>query len=500
LKSLRTGLLDAIESSLRDSKLQERTTLPTSQDHDKSSSDSCPTSGSLDDQLARIDELRGALDQILAKKDTPTPEMRVLQQLWFDDMYVREDRIHEAEGNTFKWMFEDGQPDESSTQDQDQDIPLSKEENGDDDDEEEDGDDGEEPDANDDKDGGGGHEESSHSSSRSSHSRWSFGTEALKMRARTRSTFQDWLKNGNNVFHISGKAGSGKSTLMKLIVADQHTYKFLEDWAGRKELISAQFFFWRGGSDVQRSRQGLYRSLLFEVLKQCPHLIRDVFPEAHGAFEKKSRENSIDQLFFRPEHIETAFQKLVSLSPSFGYRICLFIDGLDEYGDDSVDSYEYEKLAKSLNTWTENDDIKILASSRPHREFLDTFPEYLRIHLHEVNVDDIQSFSRNMFETDDHFKLVQGIYVDLVKRVVDYSAGVFLWARLVVRSLIASIHRRDPIKSLQAQLEVVPKDLNKLYENFFDSITKADQERAFKMLLLVAHSNGWSLFNALCLS
>jgi hypothetical protein len=307
------------------------------------------------------------------------------------------------------------------------------------------------------------------------------------------------LKNGKNVFHISGKAGSGKSTLMKLIVADPRTYKFLDDWSGEKGLISAQFFFCRGGSDLQRSRQGIYRSLLFETLKQCPHLIQDVFPEAHMAFGNKSRENSIDKLFFRPEHIETAFRKLVSLPSSSSYSICFFIDGLDEYGDNSVDSYEYEKLAKSLATWAENDNIKILATSRPHREFLDAFSENLRINLHEVNAHDIQSFSRHMFETDDQFELVKGLYKYLVKEIVDSSVGVFLWARLVVRSLIASIHRHDPVDSLQAQLEVVPKDLNKLYQHFFNSISKTDQERAFKMLLLVAHYKS-SFRNALCLS
>src|SRR5271170_530983 len=181
----------------------------------------------------------------------------------------------------------------------------------------------------------------------------------------------------------------------------------------------------------------------------------------------KSRENSIDQLFFRPENIERAFKTLVSLSPSTPYRICLFIDGLDEYGDDSVDSFEYEKLAKNLATWAANDDIKILASSRPNREFLDAFLESLRIHLHEVNAHDIQSFSRHMFETDDHFAVVKDVYANLVASIVYHSAGVFLWARLVVRSLIACIHRGDPVNSLGAQLELVPKDLSKLYEHFF---------------------------------
>ncbi|KAE9374930.1 hypothetical protein N431DRAFT_283765, partial [Stipitochalara longipes BDJ] len=436
LKSLRTELLGTIETSLRDIKQQEQTVLANPEGHDTATSDPYPISTNLDDQL---------------KKDTPTPEMRILQQLWLDDMYVREDNIHEAEGNTFEWILDDVQGERSSSL-----APQSL----------------------------------------------FFDTEAYNLRVHTRSTFQEWLRHGDNIFHISGKAGSGKSTLMKLIANDQRTYKLLDDWAGEKELVTAQFFFWRAGSDSQRTRQGLYRSLLFETLKQCPHLIQDVFPEAHRAFGKKSKENSIDQSFFRAEHIEVAFRKLVSLSSSLGCRMCLFIDGLDEYGDDGVDSYEYEKLAESLITWTKNENIKILASSRPYREFLDAFSENFRIHLHEVNAHDIQTFSRHMFKADDQFPLVKDHYEDLVWRIVYYSAGVFLWARLVTRSLIVSIHRGDPVESLNGQLEVTPKDITKLYEHFFNSISKVDQERAFKMLLILAHCKylGSRRFNGMFLS
>jgi hypothetical protein len=503
LRSLRTELLDVIESSLRDSEQQEQELLAKPQGHKTSNPDPNPVAPNVGDQLAQIDELRQALDQILEKKDTPTPEMRILQQLWFDDLYDREDNIHEAEGNTFEWILDDGQDDQKHDQNKetesDREAPkdISRPKELQDQQLNNASDQGEESD-------NGAEEESSSTSQITSSldSRVTPDTRERELRIRTRSTFQEWLKQGNSIFHISGKAGSGKSTLMKLIVNDQRTYKFLDEWAGEKELVTAQFFFWRAGSETQRSRKGLYRSLLFESLKKCPHLIQDVFPEAHSAFKKKSRENSIDQLLFRAEYIEEAFRKLVSLPSPLGCRICLFIDGLDEYGDDSVDNYEYEKLAKNLITWTKNSDIKILASSRPYQEFLDVFPEDFRIHLHKFNANDIQSFSRHMFEADDQFSLVKDHYQHLVWRIVEYSAGVFLWARLVARSLIVSIHRGDPVESLENQLKVTPKDITKLYEHFFNSISKGEQERAFKMLLLFTHCNisFFGRFNSMFLS
>jgi ABC-type glutathione transport system ATPase component len=40
--------------------------------------------------------------------------------------------------------------------------------------------------------------------------------------------FQHWLREGYGVFHISGKAGSGKSTIMKFLVRDERTETELE--------------------------------------------------------------------------------------------------------------------------------------------------------------------------------------------------------------------------------------------------------------------------------
>ena len=87
-------------------------------------------------------------------------------------------------------------------------------------------------------------------------------TETRLLRSQTRSTFLTWLRNGNQVFHISGKAGSGKSTLMKLLLDHPRTREELKRWAGEKQLVFAHFFFWRSGDKLQRSLEGLYRSIL----------------------------------------------------------------------------------------------------------------------------------------------------------------------------------------------------------------------------------------------
>ena len=302
--------------------------------------------------------------------------------------------------------------------------------------------------------------------------------------SQTRSTFLTWLRTGNHVFHISGKAGSGKSTLMKLLLDHPRTREELNHWAADKQLIFAHFFFWRSGDKMQRSLEGLYRSILFETLNQCPNLIEEVFREAYTTFSKERQENCIDELLFRPEDFRKGLQRLISKTPNPGYRFCFFIDGLDEYGEDGADRLHHEELAKSLELWAGKDDIKILVSSRPHREFQSAFSDDLRIKLHDLTKPDISRFGRQMFKNDKNFFRVQHCYKDLVNKVVQQSNGVFLWARLAIRSLLMAVRRHEAIDSLEKQLDNIPKDVNELYEKLLASISPSDRVKTFKMLLL----------------
>lgn len=54
----------------------------------------------------------------------------------------------------------------------------------------------------------------------------------------------NWLREGHGTYWVSGKAGSGKSTLMRNIVDHTSTQSLLKKWSGDAELDLAAFFFW----------------------------------------------------------------------------------------------------------------------------------------------------------------------------------------------------------------------------------------------------------------
>jgi hypothetical protein len=80
----------------------------------------------------------------------------------------------------------------------------------------------------------------------------------------TWSSLVEWLRNGTGIYWINGKAGSGKSTLMRYIYEHPLKEELLKEWARPLPLsvASAGFFFWNSGIVEQRSQSGLLRSLL----------------------------------------------------------------------------------------------------------------------------------------------------------------------------------------------------------------------------------------------
>ncbi len=85
--------------------------------------------------------------------------------------------------------------------------------------------------------------------------------------------FAAWLKTGQGMYWINGKAGSGKSTLMNYICQHHLKQEFLTDWSVNGQLLTPTYFLWAAGSRLQKSVDGLLRSLIYQMLKQCRQIL-----------------------------------------------------------------------------------------------------------------------------------------------------------------------------------------------------------------------------------
>lgn len=61
---------------------------------------------------------------------------------------------------------------------------------------------------------------------------WIFEDKITDHQQGLRESFRYWLSSGDGIFHVSGKLGSGKSTLIKFLCERPETKLELEKWAG----------------------------------------------------------------------------------------------------------------------------------------------------------------------------------------------------------------------------------------------------------------------------
>ncbi|KAF3765236.1 hypothetical protein M406DRAFT_259767, partial [Cryphonectria parasitica EP155] len=303
-------------------------------------------------------------------------------------------------------------------------------------------------------------------------------------------SFLEWLRTQNGVFWINGKAGSGKSTLMKFITEHRITNNCLEEWADpfAYKLAIAKHYFWSPGVTIQKSQEGLLRSLLLQILNQHPYLIESVCEDRWSADYTES---------FTPWTWARLSKAMMALAqpkkhgqaakPGRILRICLFIDGLDEYEGDHTDLIEFLfRLSRSPN-------VKICTSSRAWIEFADAFDSsQWKMCMHELTSPDIRQFVQDSLEGHARFKRLQirsrDAASDLIRRIISRSEGVFLWVYLVVRSLLRGLRNEDNLSTLRQRVDALPSDLEKFFERILSSVEDIYRERAARLFLTLSYA------------
>ena len=288
--------------------------------------------------------------------------------------------------------------------------------------------------------------------------------------------FGKWLQVGNDIYWISGIAGSGKSVLMNYVANEPRTQKLLRCWAGDARLIIAKYFFWNAGAQMQKSQQGLLQTLLRDIFGQCPELMPIVCPS------RWQRYHEIGGTWTRLE-LSDAFGKL-SQQQLLHLKFCFFIDGVDEY-----DGEDYKHIIDVLKNLGASPSVKICLSSRPWNIFIAAFgtDSDARLLLEDHNREDIQKYVKNRFESDEQFALLQSREPrssDLVDQIVQNAQGVFLWVRVVVGNLLRGLRNDDNLSDLHRRLQSFPTTLTAYFQHMFDSIDDFYREETSEILLI----------------
>ena len=294
--------------------------------------------------------------------------------------------------------------------------------------------------------------------------------------------FRRWLHRGTGCFWVNGKAGSGKSTLMKYIYKRSTLKHLLRSWAEGRQLVIATFFFWNAGQPLQKSHEGLLRDLLHQILDARPDLTPTLFPRSTKYLLRRSDDQEVR---ISEQELQAALPLLQEHMPD-DLAVFLLIDGVDEYVGNHL------AFSKSLARISQQPWIKILVSSRPVPECFHVFSDCPNLRLQDLTREDIANYIEDELMEDKLFvqmeHLEEGFAQELKETLVDKSSGVFLWIVLVVLEILLGLVHYEDKNRLVARVDALPVDLEDLYDHMFSKMSPDYQREGSLLLQLVSRA------------
>ena len=272
---------------------------------------------------------------------------------------------------------------------------------------------------------------------------------------------------------------------MKYIHEHDETMQNLRVWCGHAPLVRACFYFWKPGQQMQKSLEGLLQSLLHHILHACPELASTICPERWHAESPSQPHSSISPIPWTLPELQKSialFRTQTTVATKFYFQV----DGLDEYYGDSWDVIE------TMRDLSAAPNVKLCLSSRPWNCFQRSFgqenPYILRIH--DFTRPDIELFARETLLRSYRgcVDFEANVFEELIKDIGERAQGVFLWVRLVVRSLRDGIVNEDSVSLLQERLHAIPSDLEEFFEQILRSVETIYRSRMARTFLTAMRS------------
>ncbi|KAI1420431.1 hypothetical protein F5Y12DRAFT_773072 [Xylaria sp. FL1777] len=308
-------------------------------------------------------------------------------------------------------------------------------------------------------------------------------------RSRAGKEILAWLEHGNGTFWVSGKPGAGKSTFMKFVADHPNTGEALRHWAFPDHAILACHYFDLGGTPIQRSLEGLLRSLLYHILRQAPGLISTVLPERwREVTQDQSNSSKIENSWTLTE-LQDGMSKITEeVTRTLKVKICFFIDGLDEFSGDHI------IICRILKDLCKSSKVKIFFSSRPWNVFEENFgAQEEKLCIHNLTKQDIRNYVESQLHGHPRWSIMVSeaeSAVLLVTEVTERAHGVFLWVYLAARLLQEGMTNYDTIDELRQRLDAIPDDLESFFQHIMDSVDAFYREKMANYLLMAMVADG----------
>ncbi|KAI0883129.1 uncharacterized protein GGS22DRAFT_195372 [Annulohypoxylon maeteangense] len=263
--------------------------------------------------------------------------------------------------------------------------------------------------------------------------------------------FDDWLKSDSDMYWISGKPRSGKSTLMKYILENPLTKASLETWGTNPIILS--HFFWKPGSKMENNIKGFLCSILHQALHSNIAVIDSILATSDSLSSKESYDD------WSMKELKEACLAILGMYPS---SLCIFLDGLDEVCSED----EQLALLELVDDIRRLPNVKICVASRPEPLLRSSLSKHQQLKLQDLTKNDMWEYA-NAQISKNHGLDKQGTkyFTDIL---VEKAEGVFLWLHLAISSLIRGFKKDDTIEVLYQRLGELPNELSLLYSEMWN--------------------------------
>ena len=308
-----------------------------------------------------------------------------------------------------------------------------------------------------------------------------------------------WLERDSGIFWVCGKAGSGKSTLMKFLCQSSAVRNSIQRWSECYPFVFASFFFWFPGTALEKSLNGLLRAILYQVLSTRLDLAPIAFPSHYKSIVFSEHESGSDWTY---SQLLEALENIGRCRETNSKRVkfCFFVDGLDEYDGNHLE------LVRTLQHLVKNPDVKLAVSSRPWNAFRKAFEHDVpSLRLEDLTSEDVHHYVSGSIReaycsiSSKEITAVEGGQespgentlrddaLALVEDIVTKAEGVFLWVHLVVKSVVSGIAEGDDIEFLRHRVQSFPSDLDDFFRSILirvDAVYKAQTSQALYLAYL----------------
>ena len=298
-------------------------------------------------------------------------------------------------------------------------------------------------------------------------------------------SFPKWLEDKSAApYWITGKPGSGKSTMMKFIMNSPTLDRHLQKWSTGGLVHKIRYYAWKPGQKLDKSKEGLMRTLLYQMIAADPGLTPYLFPRRWTLFHMI---RTVESEYFPPWdtwELEESIYRLADHSGGSSCRLILMIDGLDEFDEAPAE------ICTMLQRIGSHESIKVCAASRPWPQFMDTFANSPQMQMHDVTRPAMSTFVDGHFRGEPAFQTLNRVYSNggdrLLSELVEKSQGVFLWLSLVSRMILGAMVNGESLVELQRILGSLPSEIKTLYDAMFATIPEALHQSTSVILQLCA--------------